>query len=94
MQEATQGLLMKLKTIRTSNFAFGSHLHFVNFIYYRSTYGITRLRAMYVCLSSKLLSHFIMYDKLVGEELLVVGKKAYYYKPKTLYSMAALANLA
>lgn len=48
----------------------------------------------YVCLSSKFLSHFIMYDKLLGEELLVVGEKAYFYKPKTLHSMAASANLA
>lgn len=35
-----------------------------------------------------------MYDKLLEEELLVVGKKAYYYKPKIVYSMAASANLA
>lgn len=48
----------------------------------------------YVSLSSKFLSHLIMYDKLLGEELLVVGEKAYFYKPKTFYSMAASANLA
>lgn len=48
----------------------------------------------YVCLSSKFLSHFIMYDKLLGEEVLVVEKKAYYYMPKTFSSMAASANLA
>lgn len=30
------------KDNQTSDFAFGNHLHFVNFIYYRPTYSKTR----------------------------------------------------
>lgn len=46
-----------------------------------------------MCLNSKLVSQFIMSDKIIRKGASEGGKRAYCHKAKTLYSMTVSADL-